>query len=710
MKRGNPEMTTTKTATVAGASASDTQNIEDRMNKRMDEMGVRMKAMMEKLNEMSVGKPENRVRLDEEIPETTNRHNNPPPQRQVQSVTQSASTAQVDMINFLELYHQEAAESRFMQATSLLKTLYGSEGRSRVTAYFRHFESITYNWSSRRRAYLISNHLEGAARLAFDALGPSQQEDYEMIKAAILSNNANTHSLRSHALQEVFAGIRQKQGESLMTYGLRVLSTVRDSMLPDTSEEQVEDMAASHFLQYMRDPTIHKILILHKPSLTFHELLDQAVVLSETRNSTGYFGYSPSKMHREPTEQHQERPTMKCYNCDKTGHRARDCRESKATETRRVVPQQNRQSNFRSSTRTNMIEASDPLRELTEAALGRKINSLPPQCQAIVSSSEDWKATDESSRRRLEAWKTEVAPLGPQDPDWQSRKGITHKLRDMEGRYSDILIGTPRGPKALTTLKVYGTEVNCLADAGAEVSLISRDCLRTIVDTAKLNEMSLQIHPPVFQECRAANESPIQFIAAITLPVTRGDTEVWIELQVPTTPLPQSIILGTNALQALGIEVVDTVTGEKILKTQTSQRKQITYIGENEVQTLPAATSVRSTERISLGGYYQTPVKGKTDMQDGSYLFSSGEDDSLLVSVKNGEVNIPLRNRDGPVRIVEADTTVGFLDPIVEAYDSSDIISTNLAEELIKPVEASSKLNSSLASSMIDNTPNIHHP
>lgn len=172
-----------------------------------------------------------------------------------------------------------------MQATTLLKSLYGNEGRTKVTAYFRHFESITYNWSDRRRAYLIADHLEGDAQNTFESLGPAQQESYEMIKAAILTSSANAYSLRSRAQNEVVNGIQQRRGESLMSYGRRVLSTVRDSMLPDTPKEQVEDTAACQLLHHIKDPMIHKILVLQRPNSTFHQLLDTAVTLSESSNS-----------------------------------------------------------------------------------------------------------------------------------------------------------------------------------------------------------------------------------------------------------------------------------------------------------------------------------------------------------------------------------------------------------------------------------------
>ena len=154
--------------------------------------------------------------------------------------------------------------------------------------------------------------------------------------------------------------------------------------------------------------------------------------------------------------------------------------------------------------------------------LDRPSNFYLPHCPTINSSSEICET--KNNLKRQSSQQNILAALGPWDLNSQ-KKGITHRLIDVEGRYSDIYIGTPRGPKPIMNLKIYGTEVSCLADAGAEVSLIAKECLQSIVEKAKLHRESMRIHTPVFQECRAANESIIQFIAAVTLPVTRGDLD-----------------------------------------------------------------------------------------------------------------------------------------------------------------------------------------
>lgn len=255
-----------------------------------------------------------------------------------------------------------------------------------------------------------------------------------------------------------------------------------------------------------------------------------------------------------------------------------------------------------------------------------------------------------------------------------------------------MFVGTPIGPKTITNMKIYGVGVRCLADAGAEVSLISQACLQTIVKLAKLNPRSLGFHDPVFQYCKAANGSPIHFLAALTLPIERDSQDVWIELQVPSTPLPQPVVLGTNALQTLGIEVVDTVTGEKLLSkvstSQASPAQRATYLTEQEIRPSidPTAIAiVRISEQVNVPAHYQIPAQGSSQVDDGSYIFSSGKDNSLLVKVQNGAVTIPLRNDEGIAKIICADTETGCLEPILDAYTSADIVSTNLIEELIHP-------------------------
>ena len=72
----------------------------------------------------------------------------------------------------LFMMHTSQRETRFMQASALLKSLRGDEGRTQVEAYFRNFESMTYGWSQDYRAHLLATHLIGPAKLAYESISP----------------------------------------------------------------------------------------------------------------------------------------------------------------------------------------------------------------------------------------------------------------------------------------------------------------------------------------------------------------------------------------------------------------------------------------------------------------------------------------------------------------------------------------------------------
>ena len=147
---------------------------------------------------------------------------------------------------YAQLLYEGSKQQAFMQAHALLKPLHGNEGRSKIESYFRTFEAMTRGWSSERQADLLTPHLESQARLAYESLGANQQLDYDTIKEAIIHGRANTSSFRIEAQIEL-KRLRQNPGESLLDFGLRVLQLTRDSMLPETPEEIVEDQAWATF-------------------------------------------------------------------------------------------------------------------------------------------------------------------------------------------------------------------------------------------------------------------------------------------------------------------------------------------------------------------------------------------------------------------------------------------------------------------------------
>ena len=141
-KRDNPGLKSAVVGVGEGANQDlNFQALEDKLTQKMSNMMESMMGtIMDKFNELKLEKnmePETRVRLGDN---QGLRHN------QLHQNNQAATTQtpDVDLKTLLQFIHHDFSESRFMQATTLLKPLYGSEGRTRINAYFRHLESITY--------------------------------------------------------------------------------------------------------------------------------------------------------------------------------------------------------------------------------------------------------------------------------------------------------------------------------------------------------------------------------------------------------------------------------------------------------------------------------------------------------------------------------------------------------------------------------------
>jgi hypothetical protein len=199
------------------------------------------------------------------------------PQVQAPQVQQVSTVA--DPLNVMNKMHQEmltcmhndAVQNRYMQAITILPKLYGDKGRSQISAYFRNFEAITYSWSSLRRATLLSTRLEGSARLLFEAATEEAQQDYESLKEAITLGNANTTSLRTLAQNQLMEGLKPGRNESIMEYGRRDLRVTRDSFLPNTPEEVIEDQAMGHFLKHIGDINIMNHLAWNRSELSYSQ-------------------------------------------------------------------------------------------------------------------------------------------------------------------------------------------------------------------------------------------------------------------------------------------------------------------------------------------------------------------------------------------------------------------------------------------------------
>jgi len=185
--------------------------------KQIDELNKKFDLVLNKLNQLAVA------------PSDANKESRVPIAARTQVPSNAEDPPQPTMNQLLYILHEDLIQTRYMQASALLKNLSGDEGRTQVESYFRQFENMTYGWSDKRRANLLATHLQGPALNTFESLSDTQQQQYETIKLYISQSNANRNAIRTQAQNEVMRGIRQNPSESL--YNLRHTNPTNGSRL-----------------------------------------------------------------------------------------------------------------------------------------------------------------------------------------------------------------------------------------------------------------------------------------------------------------------------------------------------------------------------------------------------------------------------------------------------------------------------------------------
>jgi hypothetical protein len=133
-------------ADLSGSStASQIQGIEARMrnqeNQFEQKLGALQNEMMKRFDQLALSLSTNQL-----------------PVQTGQSGPEPVAQSRYEPESIAHLLYEGSKQQAFMQAHSQLKPLYGNEGRSKVEAYFRTFESMTRAWSSQRQADLIAPH------------------------------------------------------------------------------------------------------------------------------------------------------------------------------------------------------------------------------------------------------------------------------------------------------------------------------------------------------------------------------------------------------------------------------------------------------------------------------------------------------------------------------------------------------------------------
>jgi len=399
---------------------------------------------------------------------------------------------------------------QYLRAMQNIPMINGDEGRSFLSTYFRTFEDTTALWDDRLRASLLSSRLHGPAKLQFDALSVDAQTSYQRVKSSLLHSGINPQSIRANAQAQLMSGLSQGEEESFLEFGKRLLRVTRDSLHTDATENVIEEQATGYLLSYIRDSSVRNVVASLRLKCNYHELLDRAVALMKLnmisrprRNDNPLPASRVDDRHRNQSPQ-QNKPHWKSsprqeYSAHQPYRRPVNNRNvftpinvanhgNGANSRVGPKPQNGRQVNA-----AQAEPAHDSL-ENTIQGLARDSDvdrDEYTRCGAIVGTS---MASQDNSV---------LVPLRT-----PTKRGLTHAIIDPSGEKMPIHIGLSRGPSASESLNLFGIGVESLLDAGANVSLINKECLATVTARKGVDLKSLKLHPSPYNDCKAANPLP----------------------------------------------------------------------------------------------------------------------------------------------------------------------------------------------------------
>lgn len=209
-----------------------------------------------------------------------------------------------------------------------------------IDSYLYTFEKLAeaYTWPRDTRATRLAALLTGKALEAFARMDHEDSQDYDKVKKAILRR----YELTSEAYRKKFRSSRRTQDETFAEWSFRI-SRYNDqwweaedlsmSVVRSTEVKEVRDLLIREQLLESSPDELRTWLKERKPNSVKEmvQLGDQYIVSHVSHESDMEFqssSFDQQKQRREPGNG-VSKETRKCYNCDKRGHIASECRMPK---------------------------------------------------------------------------------------------------------------------------------------------------------------------------------------------------------------------------------------------------------------------------------------------------------------------------------------------------------------------------------------------
>ena len=205
-----------------------------------------------------------------------------------------------------------------------------------VEAYLITFERImaAHNISKDRWPHYLTSQLTGKAQLAFAAVSPSDNGNYEKIKAAILIR----YGINDKEYRRRFRSERRKDGETNRELAVRLMEWQAKWLKEcQTVEDVLNAVGKEQFLNTL--PTDKKLWVLERKPETCVKAGELADEYEQARwPEMESLASSTSKPNRVGSREcHTSKPnrvgSRECHYCGKSGHTEEDCYKRKREES-----------------------------------------------------------------------------------------------------------------------------------------------------------------------------------------------------------------------------------------------------------------------------------------------------------------------------------------------------------------------------------------
>lgn len=203
------------------------------------------------------------------------------------------------------------------------------EGRDDLDAYLKRFERVAVGqeWPEEKWATALSLCLSGEALKVFGRLSPEDSLDYQSTKMALLQRFRFT----AEGYREKFRQSKPEDGETGKQYATRLQSYFdRWLEMSETDEDfaSVRNLiVAEQFLNNCHDRLA--LFLREKKCRTVKEMAEAADTFLEAQRQTNLLVFRTKSANNIPKEQEgftYTQPPLRCFVCDRPGHRASDCR------------------------------------------------------------------------------------------------------------------------------------------------------------------------------------------------------------------------------------------------------------------------------------------------------------------------------------------------------------------------------------------------